>query len=270
MFERELDYGPQVGAREVMVARSRQREQTLREERSLRMQRVTPKVVGQMYSYVSESGILFKSDDVFGKGDYIEVAGSIYDGPESIGTWTRTWNKEEDGWIVNHNNFDIAPELDGLPSYQGRGIALEWLRACEERYLELGVKEIRLRATQVGSYAWARAGYNWTPPDGVNLAQAVSAFADSLESSLKVALASGEITLEEEQYMRDQLHRHITEEGVDIGAIAAIDMPGYERMRALDPDETEDRAMGRKTGRRQRSLGQILLTDREWDGSKEL
>jgi len=69
----------------------------------------------------------------------------------------RSFRRENGELIVSHDSFDIHP------SFQGKGIAADINEHVEKEYEKLGVSEIRLAANaDIGGYAWARQGYDFS------------------------------------------------------------------------------------------------------------
>lgn len=67
------------------------------------------------------------------------------------------------------------PQVDHVSFYldkskQGGGFSSRWLRQAEDRYREAGIKQSWLIASEVGSYAWAKAGYDFADRDQAKLA----------------------------------------------------------------------------------------------------
>ena len=60
---------------------------------------------------------------------------------------------------VYHSNFTVRP------NYQGQGLATALNQAAEDFYRRVGINRIQLHANiDVGGYAWARQGYDWSYP----------------------------------------------------------------------------------------------------------
>lgn len=56
---------------------------------------------------------------------------------------------------VYHHSFNLGKR------FQGGGFSSRWLRQMEDRYREAGIKEIGLTTSDVGGYAWAKAGFDF-------------------------------------------------------------------------------------------------------------
>jgi predicted GNAT family acetyltransferase len=73
-----------------------------------------------------------------------------------VGDFERTMKRTKEGvFTVDHDSLTLEGDA------AGQGFATEWNKQAEDRYRRMGVQAIDLEATQVGSYAWARAGYDW-------------------------------------------------------------------------------------------------------------
>jgi GNAT superfamily N-acetyltransferase len=57
---------------------------------------------------------------------------------------------------IYHNSFQLSPRA------QGGGFSSRWLRRMEDRYREQGIGEIALTTQDVGGYAWAKAGFDFS------------------------------------------------------------------------------------------------------------
>lgn len=57
---------------------------------------------------------------------------------------------------IYHNSFQLSPRA------QGGGFSSRWLREMEDRYREQGIGEIALTTQDVGGYAWAKAGFDFS------------------------------------------------------------------------------------------------------------
>lgn len=57
--------------------------------------------------------------------------------------------------VVDHTQFNLNENA------QGTGLSSRWLRNAERMYREAGVSEVRVSATNVGGYAWAKAGFDF-------------------------------------------------------------------------------------------------------------
>lgn len=73
-----------------------------------------------------------------------------------VGSSVRTISA--DGKTVYHSGLGINPNLGGI---QGQGFATRFNTQAEAVYRANGVEQINLTAAHVGSYAWARAGYDF-------------------------------------------------------------------------------------------------------------
>ncbi len=73
----------------------------------------------------------------------------------------RDFVRTDDGLSVEHNGMVVNP------SYQKQGFGSQFFFASEDKYREMGVSEIRLKANNdVGGYAWARMGFDFADDSG--------------------------------------------------------------------------------------------------------
>lgn len=64
-------------------------------------------------------------------------------------------------FIVDHTQFNLNEDA------QGTGLSSRWLRQAEQTYRDAGISEIHLSATDVGGYAWAKAGFDFEGRNGM-------------------------------------------------------------------------------------------------------
>lgn len=88
----------------------------------------------------------------FGK-EGLNAVLEIFDGTgKKVGMVGRTIHS--DG-TVNHDSMILDSDK------QGQGFAHAFNKAVEDKYRQMGIEKVTLDASWVGSYAWARAGYDW-------------------------------------------------------------------------------------------------------------
>lgn len=86
-----------------------------------------------------------------------EWEGSIRDpAGNAVGWFMRSF--KDDGTVRN-NNLDIAEE------HQGTGFATAFNNAAMELYAEMGIREVKLMATDDGAYVWAKSGWLFDDTD---------------------------------------------------------------------------------------------------------
>ncbi|KQO98624.1 hypothetical protein [Leifsonia sp. Leaf264] len=86
-----------------------------------------------------------------------EWEGSIRDSAgNAVGWFMRSF--KDDGTVRN-NNLDIAAE------HQGTGFATAFNNAAMELYAEMGIREVKLMATDDGAYVWAKSGWLFDDTD---------------------------------------------------------------------------------------------------------
>lgn len=96
-------------------------------------------------------------------GQTLRVLGSVIDSHgATVGSFHREYYRDEHGRLVaRHEELKLAPEV------QGNGFAREFNGHLESWYRRNGVDYISLRANiDVGGYAWARAGYDFSDQAG--------------------------------------------------------------------------------------------------------
>ncbi|GAA0505820.1 putative T7SS-secreted protein [Saccharopolyspora thermophila] len=95
--------------------------------------------------------------DIFGFDNKYQVFADITDSSgRNIGEIHRIFERHDDGITAHHNRLELNPE------FQGAGFAKEFNGTLENWYRASGVNEIKLLANiDVGSYAWARQGYEF-------------------------------------------------------------------------------------------------------------
>jgi hypothetical protein len=74
-----------------------------------------------------------------------------------VGTATRIFGEDPatgKRW-VEHSSFTLNPDA------QSGGFSSRWLAQMEDRYRAAGVDHIKINATRVGGYAWAKAGFDF-------------------------------------------------------------------------------------------------------------
>lgn len=82
--------------------------------------------------------------------------GQIYKGDQRVGGFIRTFFKEGDKAVVNHEVFSLTED------HQGAGIARTLTTESYNLYQQLGMDEVHMEANlDVGGYAWAREGYDF-------------------------------------------------------------------------------------------------------------
>ncbi len=80
----------------------------------------------------------------------------------------------EFGSTFSRDKGRLVAKTDNLlmeAAHQGKGAGAELARNLEETYRKLGVEEVRLDASQVGRYTWAKAGYEWNEATGQKMAK---------------------------------------------------------------------------------------------------
>lgn len=60
--------------------------------------------------------------------------------------------------VVDHTTFNLSKEA------RGQGISSRWLAKMDNAYRDAGISEIHLSTTDVGGYAWAKAGFDFAGP----------------------------------------------------------------------------------------------------------
>ena len=83
---------------------------------------------------------------------------------------------------IYHNSFQLAPRA------RNGGFSSRWLREMEDRYREQGIGEIALTTQDVGGYAWAKAGFDFSDRDEAKVA------ASSLSRKLKMKSWRNQLT----------------------------------------------------------------------------
>ena len=78
-----------------------------------------------------------------------------------VGEIYRAFSRDADGKVyASHGKLRIEDS-----SLRGHGFARRFNGWLEDWYRDSGVDRIELQAVEVGGYAWARAGYNWSPEE---------------------------------------------------------------------------------------------------------
>lgn len=127
-------------------------------------------------------------------GASVEVRGKIMRGQTYVGEFRRTFEKQENGFFVHHNQLHIAD------TEHGAGMAAAFNAHNEQLYRNMGVDAIFLTAADIGSYAWARSGYTFHQDgatDKASRADAARALMEQGESP-EIAEAEGRMVLRDE------------------------------------------------------------------------
>lgn len=123
----------------------------------------TAEAVAEVYS-ISHGG-LSTSDIVVGRdrdrSRHLSVRGAILDASgKKVGIFARAISIENGRTVVDHELLRI----DG--NVQGQGFAQAFNAQAFDWYRQSGVEKVELLANaDVGGYAWARAGYDFSGPD---------------------------------------------------------------------------------------------------------
>jgi len=98
-----------------------------------------------------------ESDTILTQGEFEVALEILNDEFLQVGTMVRKFSVKKGVLSVYHHSFFLEDE------YQGKGIATDIMEHVEEEYEKLGVSEIKLLANaEIGGYAWARQGYDFS------------------------------------------------------------------------------------------------------------
>jgi len=115
-------------------------------------------------------------------GGYLIVYGNVAD---SSGRQMGWFKNSILGKKVQHNEFQLDE------SAQGKGVATSLFKNELALYRKMGLKEIGLRAIQVGKYTWATHGFDFDSKETLDSAK--SAFASFVKNKHGVSLSAGDI-----------------------------------------------------------------------------
>lgn len=123
----------------------------------------------QMFTYSDPAtGYRTNMVQLTGKGErpQLDLSVEILDGEgRKVGIARRRLRTGKNGQPqVDHVSFYLDKRA------QGGGFSGRWLQRMEERYREAGIKQEWLIASEVGSYAWAKAGFDFADRDQAKLA----------------------------------------------------------------------------------------------------
>lgn len=110
------------------------------------------------------SGLKVELVSIEGGNNGLVVSGKIYNqSGESVGYFDRDFTRWAGKIEVEHSLFFIDK------AYEGTGFGSRFVRHCQEKYMKYGVSKINLWANlDVGGYAWARMGFDFTDKHKVN------------------------------------------------------------------------------------------------------
>lgn len=113
------------------------------------------------------AGYAIRVDRFVADGGKIEVYGIVRTTSDHFaGEFGATFSREGGRLIAKTDNLLMES------AHQGRGIGAAVARNMENTYRKLGVSEVRLHASQVGRYVWAKAGYQWSSSTGRSMESA--------------------------------------------------------------------------------------------------
>ncbi|AEV82483.1 Ice nucleation protein [Actinoplanes sp. SE50] len=113
--------------------------------------------------------------------DYVVVELEVLT-PEGqrVGEITRGLFREPDGTVwVKHNRLEMTEDA------RGHGFASRFNRHMEGWYRESGASFVELRATKVGGYSWAAAGYEWQIHGGHEVMKGLKEQVDAIGRDLR-------------------------------------------------------------------------------------
>jgi hypothetical protein len=201
-------------------------------------------------------------------GEAITVSGTIHDpAGKQVGFVSRVIGRDGDDKVFAEHEF-----LELSESQQGSGFARAFNAHLERWYKASGVDRIEIHAAlDVGGYAWARAGYDWSDP-GKGMAM--------VQSRMALATRSFQADLDKLMQLLGQGETTDPETGAPIeDAIAALQeqlaagQGLLDRIRGGDvPTPFEVSVVGRRAGmgRDDRWMGKDILLGSNWYGVKWL
>lgn len=126
-----------------------------------------------------------------GPGQQLEVEISLLDPRgQQVGRAKRTFSRADDGTLeVHHDRLSVDS------ARRNGGFSSRWLAQTEDRYREAGIKRITLQTTNVGGYAWAKAGFDFRTDDTAQwLADQVRQYADESPPDASVSKALADLS----------------------------------------------------------------------------
>lgn len=107
------------------------------------------------------------------EGSAVEMYGTVRTAAGGhAGEFGATFSREGGRLIAKTDNLLMAE------AHQSKGAGAAVARNLEETYRRLGVSEVRLHASQVGRYVWARQGYDYSQATGQQMHAAYGSWLD--------------------------------------------------------------------------------------------
>jgi hypothetical protein len=180
------------------------------------------------------------------RSDTIVVKGKIRDGAgRDVGIFARSLSFERGKPVVGHELL----RMDG--DVQGQGFAQAFNAQAFDWYRQSGVEKVELLANaDVGGYAWARAGYDWSGTEDTDeIRQRAAKFSSKGDELERVPPER----LEEQQQLADQMWRRLRN-----GTFGADDYP--------TPFEVAELGRWPGAGRDDWWAGKVILMGSAWHG----
>lgn len=116
---------------------------------------------GETTAYLQSSvtGMDMTDNPVDGSQNAIKLYGQVIDSStgDYAGEFERTFYKDGDTWMVEHDLFQMSDE------YQGLGFGKGFIEQQENWYTQRGFAGIIVGTAWDGARTWARAGFDWHP-----------------------------------------------------------------------------------------------------------
>ena len=131
---------------------------------------------GQLRSAFSGVATLGRIDH---EGNAVSFTGTLKEGGEL-------------GVTLGREGGQLVATVDGLYAKStGAGAGTRAMNGVENAARSLGASELRLTAGQVGTYAWAKSGFQWSPATGARMESAYRGWLGAHGHDVSVASGTG-------------------------------------------------------------------------------
>lgn len=203
------------------------------------------------------TAVVTESTPVHTGAKFILVSGNVNDAAGNrVGTFTRAISEKNGKFIARNSSLNLSPKVRGQGFAEGfNANAVDW-------YRDNGIAEVHLIATEVGGYAWARAGYDFASPQS-----ATAVLMRVLEATEPGSTAHGDVNSKAARIPKERLaaQRLLAGELFDRSEGATFGNAGY-------PTPYEISQLGRwpSAGKDDMWIGKAIMLDSSWEGVRYL